>query len=250
MSGRRKAIPVDSLLQRRQRLDRLPRKSLERAAQIAAAAGLYGVSATTVYWALQAVQKPNAVHRADHGKPPLLPQNGAGALLRADRGAETAHHQQGRAPPFHRAGHRADGGLRRGNDTGLGQGAQGPAAASDRQSPPFPLRLDQPHLLREPPALRFQAEHSNDCWQFDMAPSDLKHIDKPDWIDPLKGVPTLMLFSVVDDRSGVGYQEYQSRAGPSKTSCWPSISRGSRTSRPACRSPSRASGATASCRSW
>ena len=71
------------------------------------------------------------------------------------------------------------------------------------------LRLDQPRLLREPPAVRFQAEYSNDCWQFDMSPSDLKHIDKPTWIDPQKGVPTLMLFSVVDDRSGVCYQEYQ-----------------------------------------
>jgi hypothetical protein len=70
------------------------------------------------------------------------------------------------------------------------------------------LRLDQPHLLREPPAVRFQAEYSNDCWQFDMSPSDLKHIDKPDWIDPTRGEPTLMLFSVVDDRSGVAYQEY------------------------------------------
>lgn len=57
--------------------------------------------------------------------------------------------------------------------------------------------------------MRFQAEHSNDCWQFDMSPSDLKHIDKPDWIDPAKGEPTLMLFSVVDDRSGVGFQEYR-----------------------------------------
>lgn len=71
------------------------------------------------------------------------------------------------------------------------------------------LRLDQPHLLREPPAVRFQAEHSNDCWQFDMSPSDLKRIDKPEWIDPAKGEPILMLFSVVDDRSGVGYQEYR-----------------------------------------
>ena len=42
-----------------------------------------------------------------------------------------------------------------------------------------------------------------------MSPSDLKHIEKPDWIDHSKGVPSLMLFSVVDDRSGVGYQEYQ-----------------------------------------
>lgn len=41
-----------------------------------------------------------------------------------------------------------------------------------------------------------------------MSPSDLKHIDAPEWIDPTKGEPTLMLFSVVDDRSGVAYQEY------------------------------------------
>lgn len=41
-----------------------------------------------------------------------------------------------------------------------------------------------------------------------MSPSDLKHIDVPEWIDPEKGEPTLMLFSVVDDRSGVAYQEY------------------------------------------
>ena len=63
ISGRRKAITVDFLLQLRQRRDRLPRKSPERAVQVAAAADLYGVSATTVYRALQAVQKPHAAHR-------------------------------------------------------------------------------------------------------------------------------------------------------------------------------------------
>ena len=66
--------------------------------------------------------------------------------------------------------------------------------------------LDQPSLRRQPPAMRFQAEHSNDCWQFDMSPSDPKRIDKPDWIEPGKGEPTLMLYSVVDDRSGVPYR--------------------------------------------
>ncbi|PYE20527.1 hypothetical protein C7410_11665 [Paraburkholderia silvatlantica] len=35
-SGRRKSIPPDSLMQLRQRLDRLPRKSPERAALITA----------------------------------------------------------------------------------------------------------------------------------------------------------------------------------------------------------------------
>ena len=39
-SGRRKLIPSDSLLQLRQRLDRLPRKSGERTAQVQASAEL------------------------------------------------------------------------------------------------------------------------------------------------------------------------------------------------------------------
>ncbi len=42
-----------------------------------------------------------------------------------------------------------------------------------------------------------------------MSPSDLKHLETPGWIDPSKGEPTFMLFSVVDDRSGVSYMEYR-----------------------------------------
>ncbi|MBB5199095.1 hypothetical protein [Glaciimonas immobilis] len=68
------AFPVDWLLQLRQRLDRLPPKSPERAIQIAAVAGLYGVSATNVYRALQAFKKPHAAHRANYGKPRMLLQ--------------------------------------------------------------------------------------------------------------------------------------------------------------------------------
>jgi hypothetical protein len=64
-------------------------------------------------------------------------------------------------------------------------------------------------LRRQPVAVRFQAEHSNDCWQFDLSPSDLKEVKEPTWLQANKGAPTLMLFSVVDDRSGVAYQEYR-----------------------------------------
>ena len=52
-ANRRKEIPSDSLLQLRQRLDRLPHKSHERACQIASFAELYGVSPTTIYRALE-----------------------------------------------------------------------------------------------------------------------------------------------------------------------------------------------------
>ena len=42
-----------------------------------------------------------------------------------------------------------------------------------------------------------------------MSPSDLKQVEAPLWIEPGRGAPTLMLYSVVDDRSGVDYQEYR-----------------------------------------
>ncbi len=67
---------------------------------------------------------------------------------------------------------------------------------------------DRNTLLRQPPAVRFQAESSNQCWHFDLSPSDLKYVKTPAWIEPGRGKPLLMLYSVVDDRSGVSYQEY------------------------------------------
>jgi hypothetical protein len=67
---------------------------------------------------------------------------------------------------------------------------------------------DRKYLLKQPPAVRFQARHSNDCWQFDLSPSDLKEVKEPLWFQEGKGRPLLMLYSAVDDRSGVAYQEY------------------------------------------
>ncbi|MBN3471424.1 transposase [Pseudomonas savastanoi pv. phaseolicola] len=207
-SGRHSAIPDDSLTQLRQRLDRLPKKSPERAAQVTAIAELYGVSPSTVYRALNLIHKPHTVHRADHGKPRVLQQAELeryceliAALKLRTTNKQGRHLSTGRA-------------IKLLEDYGV-ETAQGlvkaPKGVLSRPTINRYLslwRLDQSRLLRQPPAVRFQAEHSNDCWQFDLSPSDLKHIDKPEGIDPSKGELTLMLFSVVDDRSGVAYQEY------------------------------------------
>jgi hypothetical protein len=67
---------------------------------------------------------------------------------------------------------------------------------------------DHHTLLQPPPAVRFQAQHSNECWHFDLSPSDLKHVKAPAWMEEGHGRPLLMLYSIVDDRSGVAYQEY------------------------------------------
>lgn len=208
MDSRSKVIPVDSLLQLRQRLDRLPRKSPERATQIAHMAELYGISSTSVYRALARFQKPHAAHRADHGKPRVLEPAALEhycELVAALKLRTT--NKNGRHLSTRRALELLE---EYGVETPQGL-VKAPKGLLTRPTVNRYLslwQLDQPHLRREPVAVRFQAEHSNDCWQFDISPSDLKHIDQPEWVDPAKGVPTLALFSVVDDRSGMAYVEY------------------------------------------
>ncbi len=200
---------MDSLLQLRQRLDRLPKRSPERKVQVEAVAEVYGVSPTTVYRALQAFPKLKNAHRADRGKPRVLPK---GELERycelvAALKLRTTN-KQGRHLSTKRA-------IQLLEEYGI-ETPQGlirvPEGLLHRSTVDVYLRqwhLDQPRLTRQPPAVRFEAEESNACWHFDMSPSDLKHIDKPEWVDPGKGTPTLMMFSVADDRSGVSYTEYR-----------------------------------------
>lgn len=69
--------------------------------------------------------------------------------------------------------------------------------------------LDHARVTRPIAAVRFQAKRSNELWHFDMSPSDLKQVEAPLWIEQGHGKPILMLFSAVDDRSGVVYDEYR-----------------------------------------
>ncbi len=91
-----------------------------------------------------------------------------------------------------------------------GASARGLAqAADDRYRLLRTSGLDYARVIRPTAAVRFQARHANQLWHFDMSPSDLKQVEAPLWIEEGRGKPTLMLFSVVDDRSGVTYQEYR-----------------------------------------
>lgn len=208
-SMRRKQIPADSLLQLRQRLSYFPRRSPERRHQIAAVATLYGLSPTTVYRALRNFNKPFPAHRRDHGCPRVLQFSALEhycELISALKLRTT--NKKGRHISTQRAIELlAEYGVE--TPQGLIQAPKGLLTASTVNRYLRLWHLNQSRLTREPPAVRFQAEYSNECWQFDLSPSDLKYIAQPDWIDPNKGEPLLMLFSVVDDRSGVSYQEYR-----------------------------------------
>jgi hypothetical protein len=208
-AARHSQIPNDSLLALRQRLDRLPRKSPERVAQVKAVAELYNVSTDTVYRLLRDFYKPKAAQRADHGRPRVLPKAELERFceLIAALKLRTTN-KQGRHLSTRRAIELIeDYGVE--TPQGLIRAPKGLLSQSTVNDYLNRWKLDQPRLTRQPPAVRFQAEFSNACWQFDMSPSDLKQVEAPLWIEPGRGAPTLMLYSVVDDRSGVDYQEYR-----------------------------------------
>lgn len=205
---RRKLLPVDSLLQLKRRLDTLPPRHAERPAQIAGMAELYGVSPATVYRALRELHKPRPAGRCDSGHTRKIPPEKLVLyceLIAALKLRTT--NKKGRHLSTVRAMELLE---KYGVETPQGLVKAPPGLLTKTTVNHYLKRwgYDQAHLTRQPPAVRFQAEHSNECWQFDLSPSDLKHIEFPSWIEPGRGQPQLMLFSVVDDRSGVCYQEY------------------------------------------
>ena len=205
----RKRIPSEALLNLRRRLDAMPPRGVERQALIASIAGLYGVSRATVYRSLRQVRSPKAIRRTDRGKPRKIPAaelerycevvaamklrttNKKGRHLSTPRAIELMEEHGVETP---------NGWVRPAKDT------------LKRTTVNRYLRewgYDHVHMTRQPAASRFEAKRSNELWQFDLSPSDLKHVKQPLWFEPGRGNPTLMLYSIVDDRSGTAYQEYR-----------------------------------------
>jgi hypothetical protein len=156
-AGRRKQIPAESLLQLRQRLDRLPHKSPERSAEVRAMSQLYGISTTSVYRALKDFLKPRVVHCTDHGKPRVLPKSELERYceLVAALKLRTTN-KQGRHLSTKRAIELLE---EYGVETvqGLVRSPKGVLTRSTVNQYLTLWHLDQPRLRRQPPAVRFQA---------------------------------------------------------------------------------------------
>jgi hypothetical protein len=203
-------IPHEALVSLRHRLATLPARHPDRKNLVANAAALYGLSRSTLYRGLRQQPRPKPLHRADRGRPKvavasdlerwcetiaamkLRTLNGKGRHL-STAGAIRILEEHGVETP--------DGPVR------LPPGLLSKATANRylRQ-----WGYDHDRMTRAPAAVRFQAEHSNALWHFDLSPSDLKQVEEvPPWVEPGRGAPTLMIYSVVDDRSGVAYQEYR-----------------------------------------
>lgn len=204
----RTVVATETLIDLRRRLNTLAPRSPERRTIMQQTAALHGISEQTLYQALRHLAQPRALRRSDHGIPRVLPQTTLERYCELIAAIKIrTSNRKGR--------HLATvGAIRLLEQSGI-ETPQGYV-----QVPPGVLKpatinrylkqwgYDREQLSREPPAVRFQARYSNDCWQFNLSPSDLKHIEQPPWVDDAKGPPTLMLYSIVDDRSGVAYQEY------------------------------------------
>ena len=203
-------VPAEALSALRRRLLALPARHPERSTLMASTAQLYAVSRATLYRLLRGDPRPKDAHRADRGRPRTMPADAVERWCEivAAMKVRTTNKKGRHLSTVHTLQLLVEHGVE--TPDGFQKLAPARLTASTVNRHLRRLGYDHERMIRQPPAVRFQAESANALWHFDMSPSDLKHLKAPPWIDAdRQGAPTLMLFSVVDDRSGVAYQEYR-----------------------------------------
>jgi len=204
----RKLIPEDRIFELQNKLGLFPARSADRKLVIQDFAKLYGVSAKSVYRALKKFKKEKALKRSDAGIPRRYNREELKnycqiiAALKLKSMNKKGHHlSTSEAIRLLEYGVESNGIL-----------VKAPKGLLKKSSVNYYLKLwgyNLKALNIEPASVRFQAKYSNQCWHFDLSPSDLKTLDEwPEWIEKRDGKPVLMLFSIVDDRSGVAFQKY------------------------------------------
>jgi hypothetical protein len=205
-----RAVPIEALATLRRRLAALPARHCERKLLMDSTAQLYAISRATLYRLLRGDRRPKDTYRSDRHCTRAMPAAEIERLCEIVAAMKIrTTNRKGRHLSTVRVLELLE---KHGVDTphGFLKIEKGRITASTLNRHLNRLGYDHARMIREPPAVRFQAEHSNALWHFDMSTSDLKELKAPPWIDPdRQGAPTLMLFSVVDDRSGVAYLEYR-----------------------------------------
>lgn len=189
----RKQIPPEALVQLRSRLELFPERSRERRALIEEVSATYGVSVDTLYRCLRRQGRPKPVRRSDKGTPRKLPRSEMEHYCEVIAAMKIrTNNKKGRHLSTARAIELLE---EYGMQTPDGF-VQPPKELLKKSTVNYYLKAwgyDHMSLTRQPPAVRFQAEQSNECWHFDLSPSDLKSLKQPSWIQPGRGNPQLML---------------------------------------------------------
>jgi hypothetical protein len=210
----RKKIPEARLIELKKSLDLLPKRSAERKNMVRTFGELYGVSPSSVYRALRRRWTPKALRRSDAGLARVLPVSEMEKYCQIIAAMKIrTRNKKGHHLPTTEAIRLLE---EFGIETKHGL-VKAPKSVLKKTTVNRYLKdwgYDVRSLDIEPVSVRFQARYSNECWQFDLSPSNLKKgIEWPEWLNNKQGRPILMLYSVVDDRSGVAYQEYHTVYG-------------------------------------
>ena len=208
-----KKIAPEVLIDLYRRLELLPVRSSQRRIIIQQAAQLYDVSESTLYRQLRAFHKPKSMRRCDLGEPRSMDKKKMEQYCELIAALKIrTMNKNGRHISTVRAIEVLE---TMGIESSYGyiKPEKGILIKATINRYLKQWGFDQHNLIKNTPAIRFQAKHSNECWQFDLSPSDLKHVKEPIWFDKNKGKPLLMMYSIVDDRSGVCYQEYRNVYG-------------------------------------
>jgi len=203
-----KRIPLEAIISLLNRLKIFSPRSSERRAIMQETAALYGVSEATLYRILRDHNRPKGLRRSDYGQTRALSIDEMESYCEiiAAMKIRTSNKQGRHLSTSETIRLLEEFGIE--TPKGFIQATPGQLNKTTVNRYLKQWGYDRNYLMRQPPAVRFQAQQSNQCWHFDLSPSDLKHVKHPLWLDKERGAPTLMLYSVVDDRSGVAYQEY------------------------------------------
>ena len=202
-----KRIPTEAVIILHNRLAALPTRSQERIKIVEETAKFYGVSNATIYRALRKYSNPRTTYRMDYNQPRITDGKDmhlycelVAALKKRTTNKKGRHlSTKDSIKLLETYGIETPDGL-----------VKAPIGLLNKTTINRYLcrwGLDKHSMGIEPTVVHFQAEESNECWQFDFSTSELKKLKNEEGNTNDKGL-TLMLASVVDDRSGLTYQEY------------------------------------------
>ena len=208
-----KTIPLETLIVLQNQLDALPSRSQKRCLLLEEAASLYGVSISTIRRSLRQHHQPHLAYRNDYNEPRVISQADMKQYceLIAAMKIRTTNKKGRHLSTLECIRLLEEYGVE--TPEGLIKSPMGLLKRSTISRYLKRWGYDNRSMTIEPQVVPFQAVHSNDCWQFDFSPSDLKKLKKEKLTESGEKQPILMLASVVDDRSGLCYQEYHSVYG-------------------------------------
>jgi hypothetical protein len=209
----RKKIPKDRLVELQNRLILFPDRDKERRRLVNEFADLYGVSTSTVYRSIRRMFQPKSMKRSDTGKPRQMDFKKLDLYCKTIAAIKLrSMNKKGHHLSTQEAIKLLEFGIQTPNGTIIAPKGQLTKSKINRYLKLWGYNIAS--LSVEPVVVRFQANHSNECWHFDLSPSDLKTLDQwPEWIGDRNSKPVLMLYSVVDDRSGLAFQQYNAVYG-------------------------------------